>query len=74
MPRDLTPDQVHLLSELYLSLPDARLKSGGRLTDISDVRAWLLELACDADPELKHIPLGINVWPHYLPTERKPLL
>ncbi len=63
----LTPDEIRLLSELYVRLPEARLKSGTRLTDLADVRAWLLELACDADPELKHIPPNIQLWPYHWP-------
>jgi hypothetical protein len=59
-PEELHPADVGMLYRLYRVLPHARLKGGAPLCELSDVRAWLLQLALQADPDGKYIPR--EVW------------
>lgn len=54
-PGELKPAAVSLLYSLHAALPHVRLH-GAPLYDLSDVRAWLLQLAFAADPDGRLIP------------------
>ncbi len=58
----LKPEEAATIYRLAHVLPRARLR-GQFLRDAVDVRDWLMQLAVEADPDGRVIPLDMYVWP-----------